>query len=564
VIIGRNESDVWRAIGRLTPTEKRIKEAFPRGAEVDLRSGDPGFDDPANAEKWPAGRTVRAEVLAALLLGGVEDQPGRIAALRVRGALIAGPLSLAHGTIRCAWFLEDCRFDALIDLEGADSGPISLRHSRLTVLRATYARIRGMLALSDAVITGEAGEEDAVHAPGVIIEGNLWCPSLRATGCVNIKSAVIHGLVSFGDAELSNPDGLALRAGGIRVHGNMLCEGLTSTGCLRIYGAEIGGSLSFHGATLDGRGQDALAADSISVSRNLWFVRDGDKPFESRGTIVLTGSRVGRDASWTGARLQAANGLALKARRMRVGGSFYLNDGFATDDEIHLTGVHIEGFLDLVGIDCPNALLWLRVADIPGGIRDEDCNWPGRVNLDGLVHGQFAHYDRARERLAIIRRQITSDPGRIGGYRAQPYEQLAASYRDLGQDGEARTVLLAKARAARKVQPRYRRVGGYVLDALVGYGYRPSRAIAWAVSLLVAGSVYFANVRPQHVASDDTSVFNPVLYAADRLVPVVDLGRSDVWQYHGAAAVVSGLLTIIGWTLGIAIAAGATRTLSRN
>ncbi|HXR72113.1 MAG TPA: hypothetical protein VN779_15135 [Actinocrinis sp.] len=57
----RGESEVWRALGRLTPTERRICTAFPTGAEVDLRAGDARIDDPASAEDWPANRTVRAE-----------------------------------------------------------------------------------------------------------------------------------------------------------------------------------------------------------------------------------------------------------------------------------------------------------------------------------------------------------------------------------------------------------------------------------------------------------------------------------------------------------------------
>ena len=112
----RREAEVWRAIGRLTPTEKRIKGAYPAGTFVDLRSGDPAVDDPANAADWPRSRTVRAEVLAALLLDGVEPEPGRIAALRVSGARIVGPLVLAHGRVRSAWLLEDCHFDDTIDL----------------------------------------------------------------------------------------------------------------------------------------------------------------------------------------------------------------------------------------------------------------------------------------------------------------------------------------------------------------------------------------------------------------------------------------------------------------
>src|SRR5512139_2392744 len=139
----RREPGVWRDIGRLTPTERRIKEAYPVGALVDLRSGDPAVDDPAGAADWPQSRSVRAAVLAALLLDGVPGEPGRIAALRVSGARVVGPLVLAHGGIRSALVLEDCSFTDPIDLEGADTGPVQLRRSHLVGLLANYAHIRG-------------------------------------------------------------------------------------------------------------------------------------------------------------------------------------------------------------------------------------------------------------------------------------------------------------------------------------------------------------------------------------------------------------------------------------
>jgi hypothetical protein len=70
--------------------------------------------------------------------------------------------------------------------------------------------------------------------------------------------------------------------------------------------------------------------------------------------------------------------------------------------------------------------------------------------------------------------------------------------------------------------------------------------------------------RSERINAEDHSVFNPVLYAADHLVPVIRFGQTDVCPYHGTPAVVTTALTVLGWTLGIAIAAAASRTLTRN
>lgn len=253
----------------------------------------------------------------------------------------------------------------------------------------------------------------------------------------------------------------------------------------------------------------------------------------------------------------------LNAGRMVVAGTVYLSNGFSTDGEIRLNGARF-GHLDLGGMTSPDALLTLYGATAESGIRDDLASWPNRLNLDGFSYGSFARYLEARERLQLLRRQVRTDRTRTGGYRAQPYEQLAAYYRALGNDGEARTVLLAKMRSLSAQLPWYRRIPGRLLDALVGYGYRPMRAFGWAIGLLVVASCYFSTVRPQHISTEDESAFNPVLYAADHLIPIIHFGQSDAWQYHGVPAVVTVVLTVLGWSLGLAIAAAATRTFTRS
>jgi len=46
------------------------------------------------------------------------------------------------------------------------------------------------------------------------------------------------------------------------------------------------------------------------------------------------------------------------------------------------------------------------------------------------------------------------------------------------------------------------KIFGLVLDWLVGYGYRPSRAFGWLAVLLVAGSMYFTINQPTPLNSE--------------------------------------------------------------
>ncbi len=561
----RGESEVWRALGRLTPTERRICTAFPTGAEVDLRAGDARIDDPASADDWPASRTVRAEVLAALLLGASRAFPGRVAALRLRGARITGPLLLAHGRITASWLLEQCRIDEHIDLEGAQTGSIYLRGSHLRTLSAYNAHIDGVLAVSGATIAGSGAL--ALYADSVTIAGDLRARGAQVTGPVSLIGADIRGQLVLVDARIDNPNGKSLNAGGMQVGRSVDCNGLNAVGEVRMPGAQIGSSLTFNGATLDGCAGAALVATGLTVASDVLFRQErpgAGRCFESRGVIWMPGARLGGNLYLSGARLDGRGTVALHARRASVDGSVNLDRGFCTRDEVRLTAARIGGLLDISGMTSPDALLTLYGASVAGGVRDVGDCWPRRVDLDGFTYGPFDPYQGARERLALLRRQVRTSDSEPGGYRAQPYEQLAAYYRGLGNDGQARTVLLAKSRAARATQPRYRRVGGYLLDGLVGYGYRPSRAIGWALALLIGASVYYSTVTPTRVDAQNTSDFNPVLYTADQLIPVIRFGQPEVWQFHGAAAAVGAVLTVLGWTLGIAIAAGASRALTRT
>ncbi|WP_442818191.1 hypothetical protein [Streptomyces sp. NBC_01727] len=75
------------------------------------------------------------------------------------------------------------------------------------------------------------------------------------------------------------------------------------------------------------------------------------------------------------------------------------------------------------------------------------------------------------------------------GFVPHSYEQLALTYRGTGEDGEARTVLLAAQRGHRRTLPWPARLWGHVQDVTVGYGFRPARAVTWLLTLLLLGAV---------------------------------------------------------------------------
>src|SRR5690606_28110325 len=115
---------------------------------------------------------------------------------------------------------------------------------------------------------------------------------------------------------------------------------------------------------------------------------------------------------------------------------------------------------------------------------------------------------------------------------------------------------------------------------MVGYGYRPVRAVALLLLLLIAGSFWFG-LRDDDcvhdpdlvviegsrcvVNQDDTGLdWNPVLYTVDLLVPIVDFGNKGRWYMADEDKWVATAFTATGWVLATTVAAGMTRTLRRT
>ena len=111
---------------------------------------------------------------------------------------------------------------------------------------------------------------------------------------------------------------------------------------------------------------------------------------------------------------------------------------------------------------------------------------------------------------------------------------------------------------------RWDRFVGVMFGTLVGYGYRPMRAVFFSILIQLAAVGFFAVNRPTQIRADDHVVYYPALYAADLFVPIVHFGQADSFQSHGFAAVVAFVLPYLGWAFGIAIVAGASRALARG
>lgn len=572
----------------LTAAEQRLWNAFPHGETVVYATGVSDLDDPSNSADWGMERTIRAAVVAALALGASRAEPGRTAGVRIVGARIVGQLELRHGIVDVPLTLRRCRVEGTIRVDEAVTRSIDLTGSHIGRLRAEGTRVRGSLKLADTVaeipsgsaVSGSRGgpgapgsatgeesyalsstprtsarfEEGLLHLDEITIDTDLSAPRLRCDGTVSLIGANIGAVLDLYEARISRPWQVALNLGGARIGRQLLAGSAVFRGQVRMPSTYCGGVVHFSRAAITETSHTALTAEGFTGEGDGYFQHG----FRAEGGVALIGARFGGVLSFRGAHLGPAKSFpVLHCGGMLVSRGLYLNGGFYAEGEVRLIGATINGHLDLTGMAKVCGPLTLYHASI-ATIRDNGPRtWPSEVLLDGLTYNSFDPYLPAEERLDLLRRQRH-------GYRAQPYEFMAAYYHELGHDEDARAILLEKERARRSTDRLGERLLGRAFDLLVGYGYRPMRAIAYGAVIQVVASIFFFLDPPSQIRPEDHVAFYPVLYAADVFVPIVHFGQSDEFQSHGLAAVVATVLPYLGWALGLSIVAGASRVLSRG
>ncbi|UWQ18840.1 hypothetical protein [Jannaschia sp. M317] len=566
LILTRDDIDTH--LGGPTPAEEHLLEAVQAGevcvlGDRKLPPGDAGPD-----------RTIRADVLRYLILGGCEACQVQGWGVRLYGARVTGALDLSFQTARGATGLIACRFTDGVEAMQTRLTALNLNNSHLPALNAQGAEVKGSVFLGGVTTTGE------VRLPDAIIGGQLACVG----------------------ATLSNAGGHALTAQGAEVKGDVFLPGVTTTGEVSLSGAAIGGQLSCVGATLSNAGGPALNAEGAEVKGGIFL-----PGVTATGEVRLSGAVIGGQLSCVGATLSNAEGFALNVQSAEVKGGLFWRDGArCLAGSMAFAGAHVTGWAD-----------------------DLTC-WPtdGRLLLDGLT------YDRIHGDLDVDARLrwLASGSYFDGAFTPQPYTQLARVYRAMGRDGDARRVLyerekrehvdlrrrlLAKPAGTWWDWPRFlwRRVWhpacvlwDWTLRVVVGHGYRPHRALycliaLWLLATFLAHQAWetgtFApNSGPVQIseawqamiacpqtcpdnpaqvwsettqAGQDWETFNRYAYAADLVIPIIDLNQTDAWApspnrgvWGKWVWVASFFLNLLGWIITALGAAALTGIIQKE
>ncbi|MDI1466267.1 hypothetical protein QEZ54_35350 [Catellatospora sp. KI3] len=346
--------------------ERALWDAFGAGTMVNLGPGEPA-EDGFDPQSWGADRTVRAELIARLLLGVRDVEPGYIAKVRLAGAMVTGELDLNGGDTSHELHLDRCWLDGTPDLADAYTKGIALTGCRLPGLTAhglqtsgpahlSGSRVEGELDLNGARIAGQLSMTgtrllnpggDALNAWNLVVDQDLLCnDGFTADGSMALSGAHLGGMLLLIGAKLSHPGKYAINAQNLTIDRDMIChEGFTADGAIELSGGKIGGRLSLVGAQLTNPDGYAFNAQNLVVERDVYF-NDG---FKAAGTIDLSGARVGGQLSMLDATLDRPGGLALNAQNLTVGESILAYRGLRVTGAIDLYGSRVDGQLSLVG-----------------------------------------------------------------------------------------------------------------------------------------------------------------------------------------------------------------------
>ena len=537
----------------LTDSERKVWEAAATGTLVDLRVGDRTLDSPERWAEWGTERTIRAEVIADLLIGDGEAAAAPFRGVCLRGARITGDLNLEATTLRYPLALLDCSFASAINLNEATAVSVRLSGSHVPTVCAQQLLTRGDLWLDKGFsVLGEVeltsahigGQLDctgghfsnpngsALSADGLTVDAGMFCrKGFFATGEVHLLNAHIRGQLDCTGGHFSNAGGVVITADEVTIDGSLLCrEEFSATGEVRLLGAHISGVLDCTDGHFSNSGDPALTADRLTVAGGI-FCREG---FSATGEVRLISAHITGQLACMGGQFSNPNGSALNLERATVSGPLIMKQAV------------LDGILDLT-------------AAKTSSYHDNRAAWPQKLGLDGFVYDAIEGAS-VKERLEWLRRNEK-------GYSPQIYEQLAAVYHRAGSDGDARRVLIEKQRQRTAGGNLGSKVWGFLLDWTVGYGYRTWLALVWVAGLLVLGTVLFGFVYPGDLTAANKATappFQPFLYTLDLLLPFASLHQRDGWVAHGAAQWWSVFFIIMGWILATAIVASLTGLVKRD
>ncbi|MEU5690688.1 hypothetical protein [Actinosynnema sp. NPDC020468] len=418
------------------------------------------------------------------------------------------------------------------------------------------ARITGVGRAARQELAEPVGFGRALHCDGAQIGGDIIGRQARARGQLRMVDLRVKGSLTLDGSTVDNPRADAVLGNRSHVGSNLTLREVDVTGGVELRGVNVGANIDLRAARITQPGRyrhqnarkPSVDVGGAVIGRDL-ICAGGTKEFVAHGGVRARRAQVARMATFAGAVLgDKLDSHALNALGLQV-------------QELVLTPVSPpRGDVTLRQVRCTS-------------LDDNESFWEatGRIDLEEFRYDSLRNPIDLRDDREVERRLRWLRQAMRRTYRPGPYDQFADMLRAGGNDEHAATVLVEKQRLRYRALAEGRRylkplvlIWSWLQRSMVGYGYRPARALGWLVVGWVLGSLWFQfhpGLTP--INADDHLPWNAWLYTIDLVVPIVDFGNKNRWQTPGASQWIAAGLIVTGWLLATTVAAGITRMLKR-
>ena len=548
----------------LTETEERFVAAVAAGRAFDLRSDDAAENDPAKGADWPASRVISLDCIAWLCTAGDARALAAAHGVRIVGARIeGGSLDLASVDVPFGLSLTECYLPQGLDVANSSLRDLTLNRSRLGA---------------------------ALDADGLVVARSLRAVGATIVGDANLRRLHVGDGVDFSEA---------------RIAGTVHLPSATIDGDLRLTGASVVAPSGAMALNLDlARVGGTVYLDEESDSASNGAVKE-TTPFTARGEVRLVLAKIGGNLDCWGGRFDGGGEAradqpadALYANGLQVDGSVFLAHGLTVRGKVSLRTARIEHYLNIYelgdgqGPAFGDAAVDLQACRV-GTLNCDTLAWtrPGRLALNGF------QYDRIElvKQQGDVETQLPLHEADLLAWLKLPsgepffpqtYEQLATVLHREGYENQAREVLIRKEQELGLRAHSWReRLWYRVLGPAIGYGHDPLRGLKWLLAVWLVGAAVFGMAHRRGLlaspaaleapaaatAGDDSARpwLQPLIYALDVLVPLVDFGQARQWvpdhRRPGGVALqwFHWCLIVVGWTLTTLVVAGITGLVRR-
>ena len=514
-------------------------------------------------------------------------------ALVAEAAQIAGTVWLRNG------------FDAhgCVNFYGARVGVLfDATNGRFTSGESTTRdRPHPLLEICQTIAEPQDDTRIAVEATGLQVTGGFRIGHTEIDGELRLRNAEIGGDLVAGDAILQNPGGVSVYLSRARIAGSVfLTPRFTASGQVRLRNALVGSELDCQGANITGAKRslppppsaddtdnarppkpfpgegDAINAAALQVGGSVILAND----FTATGTVRLARATIGGDLDCRTGRFAGSDDepVSLCLDRARIVGALYLAKQFTATGPVSLAGGRV------------------------GALHDDKPSWPDRIDLDGFAYDRIEcpssdHGWRARRNW--LQRHVEPSP--------DIYVRLAAVYRSTGNDNDARRILIERHNVLLHPPAHWHIPTGigttaqktwrWFLRLTIGHGFAPTRSLTIVLPLLAIMALWYTDAAhdDRMLPADETSLtggtyeprssscddrypcIQPVIYALDILIPLIDLGQRSAWVPDRSQnnkgwftnngrwlAAATWATSAIGWVLATLVAAGFTQLIRQE